>query len=125
MKIFLYDAETDYKETDYEVELDIALDEFYELSDTDGSFFGVMDNNDKILQFAWEGDDKWLVDIPIEPGKYSLQKYVSYDEGVDLIKGYYQGKNLTEIAGLHRVPIMEATLDEVLAQPVRRMRKLK
>jgi len=62
MKIFLYDSETDYKVDNYEVDLEEALDEFYALSDEDGSFFGVTDNN-TILQFAWEGDDKWLVDI--------------------------------------------------------------
>ncbi len=106
MKIFLYDVESDYEVTDYEVDLEKALDEFYELSDEDGSFFGVKDNNDTTLQFSWESDDKWLVDIPVELGKYSLQKYASYDECVELIKSYYEGKSPMEIAGLHRVPIM-------------------
>ena len=114
MKIFLYDSETDYKVDNYEVDLEEALDEFYALSDEDGSFFGVTDNN-TILQFAWEGDDKWLVDIPVEPGIFSLEKYASYDECVDLIKSFYQGKNPAGIAGLHQVPIMETTLDEVLS----------
>ncbi len=31
MKIFLYDIESDYEVTDYEVDLEKALDEFYEL----------------------------------------------------------------------------------------------
>lgn len=116
MKIFLYDTETDYEAINDEADLEKALEKFYELSDEDGSFFGVSNNNDIVIQFAWVDDNKWLVDIPIEVGKYSLQKYANYDECVDLIKSFYQGKSITKIAGLHKVPIMEATLDEVLTR---------
>lgn len=116
MKIFLYDTEIDNEVNDHKAGLEEALDEFYALSDEDGSFFGIEDSNNKILQFSWEDDNKWLIDIPVEPGKYSLQKYANYEECIDLIKNFYQGEKPTEIAGLHQVYIMEFTLDEVLSK---------
>lgn len=116
MEIFLYDVESDYEVTDYEVNLEKALDEFYELSEEDGSFFGLKDSSGNFIQFAWTSENKWLLDIPIEPPKLSLQRYANYDECVGIIKAAYEGKHYSEIQELYRIPVMETTLDEFLAR---------
>ena len=102
MKVFLYDIETDYEfddsQTNDETDLETALDEFYTLSEEDGSFFGIIDDFDKCIQFAYTENKNWLVDIPNPPSFDNLQAYATYDECIALIeKVYKEGKITDEI----------------------------
>lgn len=107
MKVFLYDVETDYEfddsQTNDETDLETALDEFYNLSEEDGSFFGVIDEQDNCIQFVWEAQDKWLVDIPKPPSFLNLQKFADYDECVDIIKKYFTQKKLKNLMGCKKL----------------------
>ena len=114
MEVYLYDVESDYEILSHKLTLDDSLTEFYELSDEKGSFFGIRINKKLAIQFAWAGVDKWLIDIPIEPGMHSLQKYATYDECLELINNTYKNKSIPKIKGLHKVPIREATIEEVI-----------
>ena len=115
MKIFLYDAESDYELQDEELNLEQAITEFYELSDIKGSFFGIK-NVPKTIQFAWEEEDKWLVDVLYDMKNFiCLQKYASFDECVEIIKSLFDGQASDKIEGFVKVNIMESDLDETLA----------
>lgn len=114
MTVYLYDAEYDYELQDEELNLQEALKEFYELSDGDGSFFGIKTET-KTTQFAWVADDKWLVDIPYDMEKrICLQKYADYDECVEIIKSVFSGIAPDKLIGLVKLNMMSETLDEIL-----------
>ncbi len=94
MKVFLYDIETEYEfddsETNDETGLDSALDEFYNLSEEEGSFFGIIDDFNNCIQFQFSKNGRWFIDIPNPKESISLQSYASYDECVWLIKEIYR-----------------------------------
>lgn len=114
MKVYLYDVESDYELQDEELNLEQAITEFYELSDLEGSFFGINTTKEP-LQFAWENDDKWLVDIPADIEKMlCLQKYASYEECIEIIKSIFSGTNPKDIDGLVQLNMMTENLDEIL-----------
>ncbi|MCF6348446.1 MAG: hypothetical protein L3J20_09130 [Flavobacteriaceae bacterium] len=113
MIIFLYSVEGDYELKDEDLNLEESLTEFYELSDEKGSFFGVKTKNG-IIQFAWENENKWLVDLPNPPSFLNLQRYASYDECVEIIKSIFKDVLPENIEDLVKVKIMEETLDTVL-----------
>ena len=113
MIIFLYNVESGYGLDDIDLELEEALTEFYELSDEKGSFFGIKTDNG-IIQFAWNGVDKWLLDLPNPPSFLNPQRYANYDESVEIIKSIFKGVLPENIDGLVKVKIMEETLDNVL-----------
>lgn len=117
MKIFYYDAYKDEgiesKKTT-EASKERAIKYFFELTDFDGTFFGVINDEEKVVQFAWQDDNKWLVDIPYDIANYmSLQKYATYEKCVNIIKAVYSGTPPEKINGLTKVNIKENTLDEV------------
>lgn len=101
MKYFLNDEKIEYSiDEPIHGELENVLTEFYELTEDDGSFLGLENDDGKILQFAWEGDDKWLVDIPYSESMTTLQKFASYDECVQIIKDVFRGQRFEDIEGL-------------------------
>jgi len=114
MKFFMYDVETDNGFDEEVLSLDEAIEAFYYLSDEKGSFFGIKTKNQQIIQFSWEDDDIWLVDIPLkstfEINQVSLQKYANYDECINIIKNTYNNKSINN---LFKVLVMDETLDEV------------
>ncbi|AIY14023.1 hypothetical protein [Cellulophaga baltica] len=105
MKAFLYDIESEYELENEELKLDEILTEFYQLSEQEGSFIGIKTETEPI-QFAYETQDKWLVDVPYDiKNRLTLQKYASYDECVEIIKQVYSGFSPTKIEGLKKVSI--------------------
>lgn len=115
MIIFLYDVESNYEIKDEDLELGEALTEFYELSDEMGTFFGIQTDNG-LIQFAWEDEDKWLVEVPNDSkNRKFLQRFATYDECVEIIKSIFEGVLPVNIKGLVHVKIMEETLSTVLA----------
>ncbi len=113
MIVFLYNSESDSELLDEELDINEALTEFYELSDEKGSFFGIKTKKG-VIQFAWEDEDNWLVDLPNPPSFLNPQRYASYDECVEIIKSIFKGILPENVDGLVKVKIMEETLDTVL-----------
>lgn len=96
MKAFLFDAETEYEFDDLEdnedTDLETALEEFYYLSDHEGSFMGFRTPDGRIVQFAWEKADIWLVDIPEKDNPEEFfQRNLSYENCVEIIRKLYNG----------------------------------
>jgi len=116
MICFMYDVETDNGFEEEVLSLNEAIEEFYYLSDEKGSFFGIETKNQQIIQFSWEDDDTWLVDIPLkstfqsDSTVTSLQKYANYDECINIIENTYNEKSINN---LYKVLTMNETLDEV------------
>ncbi len=112
MEIFLNDAGNDYELQDEELNLEEALTEFYELSDEEGSFFGIKTEK-KTIQFAYVDEDKWLIDIPYDMKNFiCLQKYSTYEECTKIINSIFNGKQPEEIKGLIKINIMSESLDD-------------
>ncbi len=97
-----------------EADLSFALELFYELTDDKDNFYGIIDSEERCIQFAWESQDKWLVDIPNPPDFMNYQKYADYDECVDMIKRVYELGKVIQFEGMIKVDIMKETLDEKL-----------
>jgi hypothetical protein len=104
MKYFYYDVtDYDYDDEDESNEfeddgtLDEILQSFYDLSEEDGSFLGLENEQGKIIQFMWNDNNNWLVDIPKIEKEGSLQKHADYDECVALIKKFY-GEDIIDIS---------------------------
>jgi hypothetical protein len=100
MKIFFYDADTEAQRDEYEGDLDEAINEFYELSDVKGSFFGLVNETGKVVQFAWMDDDKWTIDIPLPEQGGSLSRYGDYELCQQVIIDYFNGISPELLAGL-------------------------
>jgi len=84
------------------------------LSDEEGSFLGIKTKK-KTIQFAYEDDDKWLVDIPYDMKNFiCLQKYVNYDECTEIIRSIFYGTPPEKIEGLTKINIMSETLNEII-----------
>lgn len=82
MKYWYYDIQNeDSEEIEGNGKLDEIINDFYYLSEEEGSFFGLENNENEILQFAWS-HDKWIADIPIPKENGSFQKKLNYDECV-------------------------------------------
>jgi len=100
MRYFYCDiSNNNIKRTEADGNLGDILKEFYYLSETDGSFFGLENKDKQILQFAWEVKEVWLIDIPIKGTKNSLSKRSDYDECVNLIKYFYNGGEILSLKG--------------------------
>ena len=101
MKYFYYDVtDYDYDDEDESNEfeddgtLDEILQRFYDLSEEDGSFLGLEDEQERVIQFMYNDSNDWLVDIPKTEKKGSWQKHASYDECVALIEKFYSGDTI-------------------------------
>lgn len=114
MKVYLYDIESDYELQDEELNFEQARTEFYELSDEEGSFFGIKAPKESI-QFAWEKDAMWLVDVPTDMANMlCLQKYATYEECIEIIESIFSGISPKDIGGLVQLNIMTEDLNEIL-----------
>ena len=103
MKVFLYNSETEYEfndiEHDDDTDLETELDEFYELSE-EGSFFGIITPDNRIIQFAYVDNNKWILDIPSKDNPQDFyQREVNYDACVEIIKSVFSGTSIDEIKG--------------------------
>ena len=113
MKIFSFDPELD-NSVDDDLDLEEALEEFYYLTDVEGTFFGIEDSEERCIQFAWISQDKWLVDIPKPPDFVNYQKYADYDECVEMIKRVYELNEVVQFVGMIKVDTMNESLDDKL-----------
>jgi len=71
--------------------LDEILQDFFDLPEEDGSFLGLENEQGQVIQFMWEGDNNWLVDIPVMEKEGSFQKHADYDGCVDFIEQFFNG----------------------------------
>ncbi|MCX2583698.1 hypothetical protein [Pedobacter sp. MR22-3] len=100
MKIFLFDPEYDYELEDYDASLEEAIEAFYDLPDVKGTFFGLFDNDNRFVQFAWNAQDEWLIDIPsdsFETTKKSFQLYGSYDKCIKIINILFKDTTVSQL----------------------------
>jgi len=100
MKIFFSDSETGARRDAYEADLDEAIDVFYELSDLKGSFFGLVNDSGKIVQFAWMDNDKWTINIPLPERLGALHKFGDYETCQQVIIDYFNGISPELLDGL-------------------------
>ncbi len=106
MKVFLYDAETEYKfddrDDDDDTDLEAAIEEFYELSEEKGSVFGILTTSNDIVQFSYAYDNKWILDISSKHNPQKLdRRIVDYEEGIEIIKSVFTGSTVEEIRKIH------------------------
>ena len=95
------------------------MTEFYQLSDNKDSFFGIKKGEDSI-QFTWEDEDKWLIDVPYDMKNFiCLQKFSDYNECYEIIKSIYEGAIIKEIKNLIKVNIMTNNIDSI-TNPLKR-----
>ena len=74
--------------------LDDILHSFYDLSEEDGSFLGLENEQETVIQFMWESDSEWLVDIPDIEKEGSWQKHADYDECILLIEKFFNNNQI-------------------------------
>jgi hypothetical protein len=74
--------------------LDEILQSFYDLTEEDGSFLGLENEHEQVMQFMWNSDNDWIVDIPEMDKEGSLQKHSNYDECIILIEKFYGGNTI-------------------------------
>ncbi|MCD8041780.1 MAG: hypothetical protein LUH10_01820 [Tannerellaceae bacterium] len=80
--------------------LEEAVDLFYAVKPAKGSFFGITNEEDRTLQFAWEKGNTWLVDVPVPERKGSYSKPgLTHAECVAYIKAFYE-QNEIDLSGL-------------------------
>ncbi len=116
MKLYYYDAYLDESidsSKPVEVSHSEAIEEFYNLTDYDGSFYGLIDDDQKTIQFAWVDQDKWLVDIPMPPDFVNPQQYADYDECIEIIDKIYSLNKVEVSNKMKIVNTMTETLDDI------------
>lgn len=92
-----------------------AIDYFKKLPKTDDSFISIGFNDKQVIQFVWERNGKCLAEITNDGlDRVFMQRYATVDECIEMIKTAYNG-DPNNLQGFVPVPIMEKTLDEVLA----------
>ena len=77
-----------------------VLEIFKELPEDDGSFLGVINDDNITIQFSNYNRFVWLVDIPIITKKGSYQVFLTKKKCQDLIIGLFSGLNPLKINGL-------------------------
>lgn len=98
MKYFFYDGMTgdciDSTEP-LPISLSEALDVFSDLEFGVDAFLGFVREDGRVLQFAGEhGAQRVLVDIPVPEQGGSLQLRTLHSAGLDLIREFFEGKDL-------------------------------
>jgi len=107
MKIFSSYLDDDVDISKEALSEDAVIDSFYKLYDENGSFWGIEDNEGKILQFYWLYDDTWLVDIPVPPDFINYQKKADYEECILIIKNILKEKKINPVVGMIKVDTMK------------------
>jgi hypothetical protein len=82
-----------------EADLETVIASFKKLPADKSSFLGLENTGGKILQFAWEDNDKWLIDIPDMDTMTTQQKFATGIECVQIIREIFGGKSFAEIGG--------------------------
>jgi hypothetical protein len=101
MKYFFHDSKTGKRIESADaqpVSLSQALAIFSQLEFDFDTFFGLVRNDEGVLQFAGESDGQTLlVDMPVVTKGGSLQLRTVQETGQELIKEFFEGKDLQEI----------------------------
>ena len=96
MKYWYYDILDEYGEVvEGDGKLDEIITDFYYLSEEEGSFFGLENGENEILQFSL-CQDKWVADIPRPKEDGSFQKILDYDKCTVLIEEFYNTKRINK-----------------------------
>lgn len=99
MKIFYQNYTTDEGvdgNNPIELNLEETLEIFENLQSEEDNFFGLVDDYQKCIQFVYEDDNTWLIDVPNPPTFENLQAYGTYDECVSLIKKIYKENKIID-----------------------------
>lgn len=102
MKVFYLDYVTDDEipsDTPREINLEKAIDIFYNLNENEDNFFGIVDDKDKCIQFICVDLDYWEIDIPFQEIPKHL-RYADYDRCISIIKKCYMKKSIIDIKDL-------------------------
>lgn len=103
VRVFYYDEETgDYIDS---LQPEVcskqkALSLFNVLTEIEGSFFGLVNNDNETMQFICVDDDEWRVDIPIPKKDGVLFCYTDKDACIELIKCLYDNIPITNYVQL-------------------------
>jgi hypothetical protein len=101
MKFFFNNEETgESVDTSVEAVVGDVLTVFDNLPADRSSFLGLEDDSGKILQFAWEDENKWLVDIPDMKTRTARQKFATDSECLEIIREAFAGQPFEKISGL-------------------------
>ncbi len=102
MKYFFNNEKTGESiDTPVEADLETVLNAFRNLPADRSSFLGLENNAGKILQFAWEDQNKWLVDIPDMQTMTAKQRFATDNDCIEIITGIFSGRTFEEIARLN------------------------
>ncbi|KZS38909.1 hypothetical protein AWE51_15115 [Aquimarina aggregata] len=114
MQTYYNDIPRNIKFENKSMDFSLITDHFLALSDHEASYLKVINIYNKILSFNWKAKDKWLLDIPIIPGKFHKQRYATKNECVAIIYEMDQERNIDDFERFLEVPVEEFTLDEML-----------
>lgn len=104
MKIFYWDYNLNEGiEEPIKVDLQTALNLFYEVTEEPNNFFCVIDDNQKAIQFLCLDDDKWLVDIPSPPNFNNYQIKTDLEGCAYMIKEVFKQNRILIFEGMQRV----------------------
>jgi hypothetical protein len=101
MKVFLYDSVTEYKFDDTEdngdTDLETAIEEFYELSEDEGSYFGFV-TTDRIIKFYYGTYNNLFINILDKDNQQNFDKrQIDYDDCIEIIKSVFTNVSIKEI----------------------------
>lgn len=77
-----------------------ALDIFDNLPEEDGSFIGIVDEADEVLQFMKYNKYVWLIEIPKPDLGGSYQGYFTRNKCRKIISEVFEGLPLSQVTGL-------------------------
>lgn|SRR5690554_2633074 len=77
-----------------------ALDIFNSLPEEDGSFMGIVDENNEALKFAKYNKYVWLIEIPKPDLGGSYQGYFTKNKCRKIISEVFAGLPLSQVTGL-------------------------
>lgn len=90
-KTYYYDSSSD-EGIESNIALGMAiektLDIFDNLSEAEGSFIGIKNDN-FVIQFAWSDNNLWIADIPNLQQRGSFQKRCDYGQCVEIIRSAF------------------------------------
>lgn len=91
MKYFYSDVNESISDISKEGNLEEILMSFNNLSKDDGSFLGLINGNEEIIQFMCKGENKWIADIPKIEDNGSFQRNLSFEQCISFIKDFFKG----------------------------------
>lgn len=112
MKVFINDVQKHIYIDNLDLSLDTCVKEFLDLSKVEGSFLGIKDCNNKIIQFYYLQSDKLLADIPNPPSFINYQAWVNPEETIKMIYKIYEKQKVMLFPDMVKIDIKNSTLDE-------------